>query len=60
MRICPEDTEAKLRMRVQNGEYIIYPEAIAWFAAARIELQKDTVILDGKPLAAPIVIDEEC
>ena len=59
VRICPEDTEAKLRMRVQNGEYIIYPEAIAWFAAARIELQKDTVILDGKPLTGPIVIDEE-
>jgi len=59
VRIGTEETEAELRARVQQGEYLIYPEAIKWFAADRVEMRADTVILDGKPLAGPVVIDEQ-
>lgn len=60
VRIRADETEPTLRARVQNGEYNIYPQAIAWFAAAKIKLQDNTVIMDGKPVDGPAVIDEEC
>ncbi len=60
LRIRADETEPALRARVQNGEYIIYPQAIAWFAASRIKLQDNTVSMDGKPIDGPVVIDEEC
>jgi phosphoribosylglycinamide formyltransferase-1 len=60
VRIHADETEPTLRARVQNGEYNIYPQAIAWFAASKIKLQDNTVIMDGKPVDGPAVIDEEC
>jgi len=60
VRIHADETEPTLRARVQNGEYNIYPQAIAWFAASKIKLQDNTVIMDGKPVDSPVVIDEEC
>jgi phosphoribosylglycinamide formyltransferase-1 len=60
LRIRADETEPTLRARVQNGEYNIYPQAIAWFAASKIKLQDNTVIMDGKPVDGPAVIDEEC
>jgi phosphoribosylglycinamide formyltransferase-1 len=60
LRIRADETEPTLRARVQNGEYNIYPQAIAWFAASKIKLQDNTVIMDGKPVDGPVVIDEEC
>ena len=60
VRIRADETEPTLRARVQNGEYNIYPQAIAWFAASKIKLQDNTVIMDGKPVDGPAVIDEEC
>jgi phosphoribosylglycinamide formyltransferase-1 len=58
--IHDEETELQLRTRVQQGEYNIYPKAIAWFAASRIELRDNIVLLDDKPIDGPIVIEEEC
>jgi phosphoribosylglycinamide formyltransferase-1 len=60
VRIHDEETELQLRTRVQKGEYNIYPKAIAWFAASRIELRDNIVLLDDKPIDGPIVIEEEC
>jgi phosphoribosylglycinamide formyltransferase-1 len=60
VRIRANETEPTLRARVQNGEYNIYPQAIAWFAAAKIKLQDSTVIMDGKLIDGPVVINEEC
>jgi phosphoribosylglycinamide formyltransferase-1 len=60
VRIRADETEPTLRARAQNGEYNIYPQAIAWFAASKIKLQDNTVIMDGKPVDGPAVIDEEC
>ena len=59
VRIRADETEAELRERVQRGEYMIYPEAIKWFAAARVAMRDGAVVLDGKPLAEPVVIDEQ-
>jgi phosphoribosylglycinamide formyltransferase-1 len=56
--IRPAETEAELRTRVQAGEYIIYPQAISWFAAGRIGLQDGLAVVDGKTLSAAVVMDE--
>jgi phosphoribosylglycinamide formyltransferase 1 len=55
--IRPNDTEASLRERVQAGEYLIYPRALAWLAAGRLTYQHDAAWLDGEPLPAPVVVD---
>jgi phosphoribosylglycinamide formyltransferase-1 len=43
---------------VQRGEHRIYPQAIAWFAAGRLALRDGSAWLDGRALAAPVVVDE--
>jgi phosphoribosylglycinamide formyltransferase-1 len=55
--VRPDDTEATLRSRVQAGEYRIYPQAIRWIAEGRVDLQSNKVLLDGKPLPGPIIVD---
>jgi phosphoribosylglycinamide formyltransferase-1 len=60
VRIRDGETEDELCKRVQQGEYNIYPEAINWFATGRIALQTDTVMLDGKPVDGPLVMNEPC
>jgi phosphoribosylglycinamide formyltransferase-1 len=56
--VWPEDTEASLRARVQRGEHRIYPQAIAWLASGRLALRAGSAWLDGRMLAAPVVVDE--
>jgi phosphoribosylglycinamide formyltransferase-1 len=58
VRIRPGDSEDSLRARVQQGEYLIYPRAIAWFAAGRLALRDGSTWLDGERLGAPVVVDE--
>jgi phosphoribosylglycinamide formyltransferase 1 len=58
VRIRPRDNEDSLRARVQQGEYLIYPRAIAWFAAGRLALKDGSTWLDGERLSAPVVVDE--
>ena len=56
--IRPGDTEESLRARVQQGEYLIYPRAIAWFAAGRLALKDGGTWLDGERLSAPVIVEE--
>jgi phosphoribosylglycinamide formyltransferase-1 len=56
--IKTDETEAELRERVQQGEYIIYPQAIGWFAASRIGFQDGQAVVDGEILTAAIIVDE--
>lgn len=56
--IRPGESEDSLRTRVQQGEYLIYPRAIAWFAAGRLALKDGSTWLDGERLSAPVVVDE--
>jgi phosphoribosylglycinamide formyltransferase-1 len=52
------DTEDTLRDRVQQGEYVIYPQVIGWIADGRLQFEKGWPVLDGKPLERPVVMDE--
>jgi phosphoribosylglycinamide formyltransferase-1 len=57
--IGPDDTEPSLQARVQQGEYLIYPQAIDWFASGRAEFKDNHAFLDGKRLDTPVVITEQ-
>lgn len=50
VEIKPDDTPERLAQRVQREEHRLYPEAIGWFAEQRLKLDKDTAILDGRPI----------
>jgi phosphoribosylglycinamide formyltransferase-1 len=58
VRIAPGETETSLRARVQRGEYRIYPQAIGWLAAGRLEQRDGHAWLDGRKLDGPCVVDE--
>jgi phosphoribosylglycinamide formyltransferase-1 len=49
------EDEAALSARVQQLEHIIYPRAIAWFAAGRLSCEDGVARLDGKPLVEPVI-----
>jgi phosphoribosylglycinamide formyltransferase 1 len=48
--VLSDDDEESLAARVLEQEHRIYPEAIQWFAEGRLQLQENTVFLDGKPV----------
>ncbi len=49
------DTESELATRVQATEHVIYPRAIEWIAAGRLQWNEGVPLLDGKPLREPVV-----
>lgn len=55
--VRPEDTEESLSARIQRQEHTIYSQAIEWFATGRLTLVGDAVMLDGRKLEKPILID---
>jgi len=59
VHIRPNETEQSLRERVQRGEYLIYPRAIAWIAAGRARMVDGVVLMDGQPLTQPEVVNED-
>jgi phosphoribosylglycinamide formyltransferase-1 len=59
VKIRLSETEQELRERVQRGEYIIYPQAIGWFAQGKLAITADGVFLNNEILSDPVVIDEE-
>jgi phosphoribosylglycinamide formyltransferase-1 len=56
--IRPGETEESLKLRVQRGEYLIYPRALAWLAAGRLAWRDGAAWLDGARLDAPVVVEE--
>lgn len=56
--VSAEDDESTLKARVQAGEYLIYPQAINWFASGRLELRNGLAWLDDAPLTDPVRVDE--
>lgn len=52
--VRPGDTEDGLAARVLRAEHRLYPQVLAWYAAGRLALRADTVLLDGLALAAPV------
>jgi phosphoribosylglycinamide formyltransferase-1 len=59
LKVRPGDDEKSLAARVQKLEHRIYPQAIAWLAEGRLRWNAGQLQLDGRPLAAPRIIDDE-
>jgi phosphoribosylglycinamide formyltransferase-1 len=57
--IRADDTVESLAARVHVGEHVILPRAVQWFAAGRLRLVAGSVMLDGRKLAQPVLVDEE-
>jgi phosphoribosylglycinamide formyltransferase-1 len=51
--VLGDDDAATLAARVLQSEHRLYPLVIGWFAAGRLNLRNEHVLLDGKPLQAP-------
>jgi phosphoribosylglycinamide formyltransferase 1 len=49
------DTESSVAARVMATEHVIYPRVIGWIADGRLKWNEGHPMLDGKPLAQPIV-----
>jgi phosphoribosylglycinamide formyltransferase 1 len=57
--IHDDETETSLANRIQQGEYLIYPKVIRWFAEGRLRLTDGEVWLDGLPLTDPAIVNED-
>lgn len=47
--VLPDDDETRLAARVLEQEHRIYPLALRWYAAGRLEVRGARVLLDGEP-----------
>ena len=52
------DTPESLAARVHAREHVLYPRVIGWYAAGRLRELEGVVWFDGKPLAAPLVLED--
>jgi phosphoribosylglycinamide formyltransferase 1 len=59
LTVHSHDTQKSLSARVHVGEHIILPRVVAWFCEGRLRLEDDAVILDGRRLSKPIVVEED-
>jgi phosphoribosylglycinamide formyltransferase 1 len=57
--VRPGDTPDTLQARVHVGEHIILPCAVDWYVCGRLKLDGGIVMLDGRPLASPVVVEGE-
>lgn len=58
LAVHPDDSVETLEARVHRLEHRIYPRVIGLFGAGRLELRGATVLLDGRPLTAPLLEHE--
>ena len=56
--VLPGDSEETLSARVQVQEHRIYPMVIEWYASGRLQWRDNQAWFDGKPLLAPIMLDQ--
>jgi phosphoribosylglycinamide formyltransferase-1 len=56
--VRPGEEESALSARVQRLEHIIYPRAVGWFAAGRLAWRDGQALLDGRPLQAPVTVED--
>jgi phosphoribosylglycinamide formyltransferase-1 len=52
------DTPATLAARVLEKEHIIYPLCIRWYCEGRLFMANGQVMMNGKPLLKPLLLDE--
>ena len=58
LTVRPGEDEAALSARVQRLEHIVYPRAVGWFAAGRLECRDGAAWIDGRPVG-PAVVEEK-
>jgi phosphoribosylglycinamide formyltransferase-1 len=51
------DTPESLAARVHAGEHAILPRAVDWFVTGRLRLEGEAVMLDGRPLPQPVILE---
>ncbi|HEX4052290.1 MAG TPA: phosphoribosylglycinamide formyltransferase [Steroidobacteraceae bacterium] len=59
LSIAHAETKSSLAARVHRLEHRIYPMVIGLIATGRLILAAGTVLLDGRPLAAPLQVSED-
>ena len=52
------DTIESLAARVHVGEHLILPRAVEWFVGGRLRLENGSVMLDGRRLSQPVIMEE--
>ena len=52
------DTLESLTARVHVGEHFILPRAVEWFVGGRLRLENGSVMLDGRRLSHPVIMEE--
>jgi phosphoribosylglycinamide formyltransferase-1 len=52
------DTAESLAARVHVGEHLILPRAVEWFVGGRLRLIDGSVMLDGRRLSQPVIMEE--
>lgn len=57
--VLPGDDSKTLAARVLTKEHCIYPQAIKWFAEARLQLTPEGVVLDKQLLIEPVRWEDE-
>ena len=59
LRLQAGDTPETLSARVHTLEHIIYPHVCSLIATGRVECRGAPVLFDGKPLAAPLIEEND-
>ena len=55
--VRPGEGIESLAARVHAGEHVILPRAVEWFVTGRLRLVGDAVMLDGKRLQQPVIVE---
>jgi phosphoribosylglycinamide formyltransferase-1 len=57
--VRPDEPIDSLVARVHAGEHVILPRAVDWFVTGRLRLEGEVVMLDGKRLQQPVIVEGE-
>jgi phosphoribosylglycinamide formyltransferase-1 len=55
--VRPGEPIQSLVARVHAGEHVILPRAVDWFVTGRLRQESDAVMLDGKRLQQPVIVE---
>lgn len=55
--VRPGEPVESLVARVHAGEHVILPRAVDWFVTGRLRLDGDAVMLDGRRLRQPVIVE---
>jgi phosphoribosylglycinamide formyltransferase-1 len=59
LRVREGDTADSLAKKVHVGEHLILPRAVEWLVGGRVRLEDGFIVLDGRRLARPVIVEEQ-